>query len=130
MNIREYTDADLARITEMYNQADLDYALPTPDHFFSKRVVDSSDGVGMVAMMSLRAEAYLICDPNWRSPGWRAEALKQLHRVCHADAKAAGVKEVIVFLPPKVKDQFGKRLTKMGWSPCRPDMPCFYMGVI
>lgn len=72
--------------------------------------------MGMAAFMRHTAEAYMVCDPTWRNPAWRMEALRQLCRVCNDDAREAGVKEVMAFLPPSVTKKFGKRLDRMGWN--------------
>lgn len=70
----------------------------------------------MAAFLRRTAEVYLICDPKWRTPAWRMEALRQVHTVCHEDSRNAGIADVVAFLPPEITAKFGKRLKKMGWA--------------
>ena len=131
MIIRSYTDSDLSRIKELHAQSKFDYSLPTlsRESFFSLRVIEGDGNVQMAAFMRHTAEAYLICDPAWRNPAWRMEALRQLSRVCNDDARDVGVQEVNCFLPPEVESKFGKRLVRMGWTGIRNDWHCFYKKV-
>jgi hypothetical protein len=131
MNIREYTDADFARIKTLHEESGLDYQLPKfpRDEFFSRKVVGNDGEVGMATFLKLTAEAYLICDPVWRNPAWRFEALRQLSCQCNEDAKVAGVTEVVAFLPPKMATNFGRRLGKLGWNKIRNNWECVYHRV-
>lgn len=121
MLVREYTDADFGRLQQLHSQSSFDYKLPTlsKDVFFSRRLVGDGKSIGMGAFLKHTAEAYLICDPDWRTPAWRMEALRQLCLVCNEDAKSQGVREVEAFLPPEVERKFGKRLSHMGWARAR-----------
>lgn len=131
MNIREYTDADFARIKELHQQSGFDYKLPTlsSKEFFSRRVIGHDGEIGMATFLKLTAEAYLICDPKWRNPAWRFEALRQLSIQCNDDSRAAGVTEVVAFLPPDMATRFGRRLGKLGWDKIRQDWECVYHRV-
>ncbi|MBU6231681.1 hypothetical protein KGP36_03350 [Patescibacteria group bacterium] len=126
MKVREYKESDLDRLKELYHNSGFDYYLPGMNEFFSKRVVDSPDGIAMAAFLKLNAEAYLICDPKWRNPAWRMEALRQLESVCREDAVEKGAMEAVSFIPPQLNKTFGRRLSKMGWSPCRPEWQCYF----
>jgi hypothetical protein len=128
MNVREYTEADFDRIRDLHEQSGIDYQLPTfpRSEFFSRRVIGVDGEVGMAAFLKLTAEAFLICDPHWRNPAWRFEALRQLSHQCNSDAKEVGVTEVTAFLPPKLVGKFGRRLGKLGWEKIRNDWQCLY----
>lgn len=132
MLVRSYTEADYGKIRELHSRSKFDYDLPQPSGkvFFSRRVAGDDASIGMAAFLKLTAEAYLVCDPEWRTPAWRLEAIRQLSLQCNSDAKQAGVTEVVSFLPPQVEATFGKRLTRMGWDKCREDWHCWYKGVI
>lgn len=129
MKVRLYIDSDLAQIEALHKKADMDYSLPPMSSFFSKRVIDGPAGVGMAVFQRLNSEVFLVCDPEWRTPAWRLEAIRQLHIDCNADAREAGAQEAISFLPPAVEEKFGKRLLKMGWAQCRSDWKCYYKGI-
>lgn len=128
MIVRAYTDADFQRIKDLHTRSGLGYTLPTlsSEVFYSRRVIQDSDSIGMATFMRLTSEVYLVCDPEWRNPAWRMEALRQLHFECNRDAKEQGVKEVCAFLPPEMQKKFGRRLTKMGWSSYKgPEWRCW-----
>jgi hypothetical protein len=130
MRIREYEDADLARIEEMHKRSKLKYPLPSMDDFFSRRVVESVEGVGMVSLLKLTAEAYLICDPEWRTPAWRMEALRQIQTVANDDARHMGVVEAVAFIPPGIEKTFRRRLEKMGWHRNKPSWHSYFKAVL
>lgn len=130
--VREFTDNDLSEIKELHRSSGFDYILPdllSSKAFFSRRVVGDDAGIGMAAFLTLTAEAYLICNPRWRNPAWRFEALRQLSVQCNHDARERGVSEVMAFLPPKMVATFGRRLGKLGWEKIRNDWQCVFHGV-
>lgn len=131
MIVHHYTTDDFEQIKELHARSGFDYPLPSlsGEEFFSRRVIRDDGLVAMGAFLKLTAEAYLICHPRWRNPAWRFEALRQLSHQCNNDAKDAGVKEVVAFLPPgKVRD-FGRRLNRLGWEKIRNDWQCVYHPV-
>src|ERR1700675_3459529 len=130
MIVREYEDADLDRIEEMHKRSGLKYPLPSMDDLFSRRVVESDGKVGMVSLLKLTAEAYLICDPEWRTPAWRMEALRQIQDVANDDAKQRGVVEAVAFVPPGIEKTFRRRLERMGWSRNKPSWKSYWKAVV
>ena len=130
MNIRAYTDSDLKQILQLHEDSNLGYTMPDMNTFYSKRIVEDRGTLGMAVLQKLNTEVYLVCNPKWRSPAWRMEAIKQLHGVCGEDAKAAGAREAISFLPPDIEGKFSKRLLQMGWLLCKPYWNCYYKEVL
>lgn len=118
MNVRQYEASDLSKIQALHRASGFRYDLPDllGQEFFSRRVLADGDRLTMAGFLRLTAEAFLVCDPGWRTPAWRMEALRQLHTVCHRDAAEKGIAEVNAFLPPQVERQFGRRLKRMGWK--------------
>lgn len=118
MIIREYTEADYAQIKELHSASGFGYSLPSlsSESFFSRRIIGDDKSVAMAAFLKLSAETYLIADPQWRTPAWRMEALRQLQVVSASDAQQAGAHEMNAFLPPQIGKSFGRRLNKMGWT--------------
>lgn len=116
MIVREFNNSDWERIRELHKASGLEYELPDLDSFFCRRVAGDGENFGMAALLRLTAEAALVCDPHWRTPAWRMEALRQLSRACNDDAKKAGVSEVVAFIHPQLLKTFGRRLTRLGWS--------------
>ena|ERR1700692_1514511 len=132
MIIRQYSESDFEQVKKLHQESKLDYTLPSfsVNEFFSRRVVsDDSQGIGMAAFLKLTAEAYLICNPRWRNPAWRFEALRQLSMQCNDDAREAGVTEVCAFLPPRMVNRFGRRLGTLGWQKIRNDWQVVYHEV-
>jgi len=130
MIIREYAESDLACIKRLHERSKLKYSFPDMDDFFSRRVVESGDSVGMVSLLKLTAEAYLICDPEWRTPAWRMEALRQIQDVANDDAKQRGVVEAVAFVPPGIEKTFRRRLERMGWSRNKPSWKSYWKAVV
>ncbi len=130
MILREFGELDLSRVTEMHKASGLKYSLPPMSTFFSRRVIESDNEVQMVSLLKLTAEAYLICDPSWRNPAWRMEALRQLDAVANHDAKQWGVVEAVSFIPPQIEKTFRLRLERMGWSRNKPSWHSYWKAVI
>ncbi len=130
MILREYDEMDLNRVTEMHKASGLKYNLPPMGTFFSRRVIESDSEVQMVSLLKLTAEAYLICDPTWRNPAWRMEALRQLDAVANHDAKNCGVVEAVAFIPPQIEKTFRRRLERMGWNRNKPSWHSYWKAVL
>lgn len=118
MQVREYTDGDLEQLRRLHSESGFGYTLPalSGEEFFSRRVVSHKEGIAMAAFLRHTAEAFLICDPTWRTAAWRELALRNLQTACRHDAGAKGISEVNAFLPPKIEKQFGRRLLRLGWK--------------
>jgi len=128
--VRQYKDEDLESIKALHEKSGLQYQLPDMDAFFSRRVVDDGGKVGMVSLLKLTAEAYLICDPDWRNPAWRMHALQGIHAVCNEDARQKGVVEAVAFIPPVIEKTFRRRLERMGWNRNKPSWKSYWKAVI
>lgn len=118
MIVREFEESDLAKIAALHRSSGFNYTLPdlAGKEFFSRRVVSDESGIAMAGFLQFSAQVFLVCDPRWRTPAWRMEALRQLHGACHRDAAEQGVAEVNAFLPPIISNKFGRRLKKLGWN--------------
>lgn len=118
MLVREYTDGDFDRIKQLHAESGFEYRLPplSSKEFFSRRVIEDNNSVGMATFLRKSAEVYLICDPSWRTPAWRNEAIRQLQLALVADARQHEVKQLVAFLPPQVTRSFGRRLQQHGWT--------------
>ena len=118
MQVREYTEADLSELRKLHSKSGFRYPLPdlSGAEFISRRVVGGESNIGMAAFLRLTAEAFLICDPNWRTAAWRELALRKLQTVCRQDAAERGVAEVTAFIPPEIEKKFRARLLRLGWK--------------
>lgn len=118
MIIREYVESDLKVLEGLHEKSGFEYSLPAPtsEKFFFRGVVEDDSGIAMAAFLRLNAEAFLLCNADWRTPAWRYEAFRQLSGVGAEAARKAGAWDINAFLPPKIGKQFGKRLNRMGWS--------------
>lgn len=130
MIAREYDEKDLVHVLDLHKRSGLKYELPSMDTFFSRRVVESEEGIGMVSLLKLTAEAYLICDPNWRNPAWRMSALDLVQQVANHDARRKGVVEAVAFIPPGIEKTFRRRLERMGWNRNKPSWKSYWKAVI
>jgi len=121
MIVRQFEPGDMDEVRRIHGLCGFDYVLPdfSGKEFFSGRVVQDRNGIGMAAFLRLSAEAFLIADPQWKTPAWRMEALRQIQAICTGDARNAGVAEVEAWIPPEIESKFGKRLVKMGWQRAR-----------
>jgi hypothetical protein len=128
--IRQYKDEDLDSIEALHEKSGLKYSLPDMETFFSRRVVDDAGKIGMVSLLKLTAEAYLICDPEWRNPAWRMNALQSIHAVCNEDARQEGVIEAVAFIPPAIEKTFRRRLERMGWNRNKPSWHSYWKAVL
>lgn len=130
MIVDNYTDADFDRIKSLHTVSKLKYPLTSvpSEEFFSRRVIRSDESIRVAAFLRLTAEAILICDPTWRNPAWRFDAIKQISNVCRQDAAEIGIREVVAFIPPRIESGFKKRLVEMGWSSTRR-WPVYYTRV-
>ena len=118
MIVAEYTGADLERIKTLHRQSRFEYALPdlSDASVFSRHVVRDGTDIAMAAFLKLSAEAYLVCDPSWRNPAWRMEALRQLQEAGRIDAERQGIASVHAFPAKEVEKHFGRRLQRLGWK--------------
>jgi len=117
VNIREYKEEDFERVRELHELSGFKYQLPelSLPSVFSRLVVATSSGVEMAAFLQRTAQVYLICDPGWKTPAWRYDALHALHCASYRNAQREGIAEVNAFVVPRIKKQFGSRLRRMGW---------------
>jgi hypothetical protein len=116
--IREYHPRDLARIAELHELCGFDYKLPDLEKksFAVKRVFADQEGIHVAAFLRMTSEAYLLMDPNWRTPAFRWEALKEVHEDVRRVARDRGIEDVHCWLPPELEKRFAGRLKSLGWD--------------
>jgi hypothetical protein len=118
MLIREYTESDLARLTQIHSAQGFDYAFPNLANplFVSKLVMEDTDRqVALAAFAHLTCEIYLLADPNSGTPRSRYANLLALHQVAKQDLRRRGLEDAHAWLPPRIAKRFGKRLLDLGW---------------
>ncbi len=97
----------------------LDYKFPdlSQPQFVDIEIAEE-DGLIIGAIASRKTvETYLLIDPDWKTPGWRQEALMQLHLSAHGAVKALGFTDANAWVPPQVVKSFGRRLQRVfGWK--------------
>jgi len=132
MNVREYTPFDLSWLLELHKTSAYEYEMPdlSSPSFVVKKVLISEDGsISMGAFLRKTTEAFLICDPSWRTPRWRLEGLRCLHDVVQRDAEAKGIESVHCWIPPEIEARFRNRLEDFGWRKERP-WPVYSRNVV
>lgn len=124
MIIRDYISTDRpAIITSISNRA-FQFPFPTPedpDIVIRKVIEDEGLPVG-VGLVQVTHQAYMVIDPNWRSPKWRWEALQSLHVKLSESCDAQRIREVNAWTPSRA---FGRRLLSLGWM--RSEYPSYFI---
>jgi hypothetical protein len=116
--VRQYNDADLDALLAMHRVQGFDY--PFPDLrdpiFVSKLVLEDDAGKpAMAALARLTCEMYLLLDPKAGTPQERYARLLELHRAGANDLRARGLDDAHAWLPPRIAQRFGRRLSSLGW---------------
>jgi hypothetical protein len=82
----------------------------------------------MTAALKPTAEAFLLLDPEWQTPGLRMAALKALHEDIRKLLLPMNIPEVHTWLPPEFEKTFGRRLIRnFGWQPA--EWKCYFKKV-
>jgi len=119
MQIRHYTDNDLAALRAIHATQGFDYPLPDLNNplFVTKIVLEdeATKKIAAAAFLRLTAEAYLLLDPQHATPRDRWRSLLQLHTAAEREAWQRGLEDVHAWLPPPIAQKFGKRLSRLGW---------------
>jgi hypothetical protein len=118
MLIRPYTESDLDALRRIHAAQGFDYAFPNLDDplFVSKLIVEDAAGQPtMAALARLTCEMYLLADPTAGTPRTRYETLLALHRAGESDLRARGLEDAHAWIPPRIAQRFGRRLTALGW---------------
>jgi hypothetical protein len=119
MTIRPMEPEDVPKLRQIYEEMGFAYAFPDllAPQFVNVMVLEE-DGVPVMAVASRKTvEVYLLMKPGWRTPGWRQEALLQLHWAAHQAVKALGFTDANCWVPPQVAKSFGRRLERVfGWK--------------
>lgn len=123
MNVRPLRQSDVPRLHELFLAQNIDYEFPPIEKLLVHVLVDDKDEPIMAVAARKTAELYLLCDPGWRTPAWRWEALLKLHEAVRKELERQDYDDVHIWIPPQLKS-FGKRLMrKLGWS--KPLWECF-----
>ena len=118
MLIRPYTESDLDALRRIHAAQGFDYAFPNlrDPLFVSKLIVEDAAGrPTMAALARLTCEMYLLADPTAGTPRARFETLLALHRAGESDLRARGLEDAHAWIPPRIAQRFGRRLTALGW---------------
>lgn len=119
MRVRDLRDSDLPRLEALHRQQGYDYVFPdlSQPQFRAKQVlVDDRDRPIMAVMARQTVEIYLLCDPEYGTPGLRWMGIKALHLSISRILKALGFSDVHAWIPPQIEKQFTRRLKRMGWT--------------
>lgn len=121
MKLREATAADIPALHALYTGE----MPPFDGTLFAVYVIEDDGGVIRMAVTAQRtAEAFLLVDPSWATPGERLAALEALHGTMLAHLHAQGVANIHAWLPPEIARSFGRRLMRrFGWT--KPLWECF-----
>jgi hypothetical protein len=136
MRIRELQESDIAALAAIHARQGFEYAFPDLANplFVSKLILegDSADSsasgltsaspvsdagqpILMASLVRLTCEAYLLVDPTKGSPRDRYLRMLLMQREAAADLRNKGLEDVHAWLPPRIAQRFGRRLTDLGW---------------
>lgn len=125
MIVREFEKEDADGLRRIFDATGFEYDFPdfSDAEFAVRKVLHDESGIAMGAFLRRTTEAFLLCDPAWRSPRWRYEALTLMHEAVRSEARARGINDVQALVPPQIEERFGKRLMQLGWR--RNQWTCF-----
>lgn len=93
------------------------YPFPFPDplalSFVVRKVAEDAGQPFAAAFIQQTHQAWMIVSPDWRTPAWRWNALKELHENMVTACHAQGIHEVNCWTPDR---SFGRRLLSLGWN--------------
>lgn len=117
--IRDLLPSDVAEVQRIHEASGLDYSFPDilSPLFLVKKVIAVDGRVRACVGGYLTTEAYLWLDrSDWADPEQKIVAIQELERVATEEARAKGIEEVVLWLPPGM-ERFGERLVKeLGFS--------------
>lgn len=132
MRVREFKPEDMDALKSLHARSGFKYELPdfADQQFVVRRVADDDGQIVMAGFLRQTTEAFLICDPHWRGPRWRYEALEAIHNDAVEQIRRMGFRSIEAFLPPQIEKRFGKRLLSMGWKHyVEEEWPCYSLEV-
>jgi hypothetical protein len=138
MRIREFQETDVGALSAMHAQQGFEYAFPDLANplFVSKLVLegksaeagtdtgapataasscDAAKPILMASLVRLTCEAYLLVDRTKGTPRDRYLRMLLMQREAAADLRTRGLEDVHAWLPPRIAQRFGRRLTDLGW---------------
>jgi hypothetical protein len=116
--VRDYTEADLAALTDIHCRQGLEYPMPDLTHplFDTKLVAEHNGVVTQGLLLRITCEAYLLLDPDAGTPMERWGLFQSLHRAAAKRAWERGFDDVHAYVPPEIERHFAKRLRRLGWQ--------------
>lgn len=124
--IRPYVDNDLDSVKSIHGRSGLpNVCLPylRNPNFIVKQVAEVSGKVVQAGFLKRQAEAFVLVDHDYSTPGERWEILQDLTaHVVNAGAKE-GIEHISAWIPPQVESSFGKKLLSLGFV--RSPWPCY-----
>jgi len=111
--IRDCEAKDFPALRAVHSRMKHQFELPDLSKSALSKVLCDDGQVVMAGLLRPTTEAYLICDPAWRSPRWRLEALGVLIASIAQEAKQKRIPDAHVWCENK---RFGDRLMQLGWE--------------
>jgi hypothetical protein len=111
--IRPLQAKDIPRLRELHAASGFAWEFPDLRSFLSAQVfVDENDIPVILIGARPMAEVVGIFDPAWETAGVKMAAFTALYGAVEADCRAAGIKEVVAWLPPQIAKAFSRRLRR------------------
>jgi hypothetical protein len=128
MIIRDYQSEDLPSLEQIYAAQALPYPLPALDRMLVRRVVTDGERIVLAGALKPTADAYLLVDTTWQTPGVRLWALERLHAAMLQATIKTNIQQVHAWIPPQLEKSMGRRLVRdFGWW--HTDWPCYVKEV-
>jgi hypothetical protein len=117
MNVRNFEQRDIEEIKAIHARRGLGFELPDLTRKMAvEKLFCHDDKIVMAAILRPTTEAYVICDPEWKTPWFRWQALQELHDAVLRECREKGIEDTQAVLDPPIEKAFGRRLLQLGWS--------------
>jgi hypothetical protein len=84
----------------------------------TRRVLEDDSQIIMAVAIKPTADAYLLMDTAWQTPGQRWWALQAIHEDIRQQLLKTNVVQVHAWVPPELDKSFRRRLIRdFGWLP-------------
>ena len=118
--IREFREDDTDAVKRKHAAQNFDYVLPPLDgeNFVVRAVLEGRSGdVEMAVLLRRTAETYLLMDPARGTKREKLGEIIAMQREVTKAARARGLNDAHLWMPPELEPTFGKTLYKhFGWK--------------
>ena len=112
MIIRDTTQDDVDDLKRLMKNQSFDYPELPFNSFVECLSIEQDGKVILTVAARPTVELYYLGDPEWETPGMRAEVLKKMHSEMEKRLASRGYTDAHAWIPPIIAKSFGRRLRK------------------